>query len=115
MGEPSRRTTISAVLHQSGLYGRVARRKPHLSKKAHDSPLSNTDKYIYIYILYDVKYYLMLKAESSSALNFRTCLSAAVLYVATWLSAKHFGFSFFLYQLFHPDTLTGHGSTGPPK
>jgi hypothetical protein len=24
MGEPSRRTTISAVLHQSGLYGRVA-------------------------------------------------------------------------------------------
>jgi hypothetical protein len=32
MGEPSRRTTISAALHQSGLYGRVARRKP-LSKK----------------------------------------------------------------------------------
>ena len=28
MGEPSRRTTISAALHQSGLYGRVARRKP---------------------------------------------------------------------------------------
>ena len=25
MGEPSRRTTISAALHQSGLYGRVAR------------------------------------------------------------------------------------------
>ena len=24
MGEPSRRTTISAALHQSGLYGRVA-------------------------------------------------------------------------------------------
>ena len=32
MGEPSRRTTISAPLHQSGLYGRVARRKPLLSK-----------------------------------------------------------------------------------
>ena len=32
MGEPSRRTTISAALHQSGLYGRVARRKPLLSK-----------------------------------------------------------------------------------
>uniref|UniRef100_A0AAZ3SAE9 Transposase Tc1-like domain-containing protein n=1 Tax=Oncorhynchus tshawytscha TaxID=74940 RepID=A0AAZ3SAE9_ONCTS len=27
MGEPSRRTTISAALHQSGLYGRVARWK----------------------------------------------------------------------------------------
>lgn len=33
MGEPSRWTTISASLHQSGLYGRVARRKPLLSKR----------------------------------------------------------------------------------
>uniref|UniRef100_A0AAZ3SPJ6 Transposase Tc1-like domain-containing protein n=1 Tax=Oncorhynchus tshawytscha TaxID=74940 RepID=A0AAZ3SPJ6_ONCTS len=33
MGEPSRRTTISAALHQSGLYGRVARRKPLISKR----------------------------------------------------------------------------------
>ena len=33
MGEPSRRTTISAVLHQSGLYGRVVRQKPLLSKR----------------------------------------------------------------------------------
>ena len=33
MGEPSRRTTISAVLHQLGLNGRVARRKPLLSKR----------------------------------------------------------------------------------
>ncbi|KAG2466468.1 TCB1 transposase, partial [Polypterus senegalus] len=32
-GEPSRRTTISAAIHQSGLYGRVARRKPPLSKR----------------------------------------------------------------------------------
>ena len=32
MREPSRRTTISAALHQSGLCGRVT--------KAHDSPLS---------------------------------------------------------------------------
>ena len=32
MGEPSRRTTISATLHQSSLYGRVARWKPLLSK-----------------------------------------------------------------------------------
>uniref|UniRef100_A0AAQ4PQ41 Transposase Tc1-like domain-containing protein n=1 Tax=Gasterosteus aculeatus aculeatus TaxID=481459 RepID=A0AAQ4PQ41_GASAC len=32
-GEPSRRTTISAALHKSGLFGRVARRKPLLSKK----------------------------------------------------------------------------------
>jgi hypothetical protein len=33
MGEPSIRTTISAALHQSGLYGSVARRKPLLSKR----------------------------------------------------------------------------------
>jgi len=32
-GEPSRRTTISPALHQSGLYGRVARQKPLLSKR----------------------------------------------------------------------------------
>ncbi|KAG2465422.1 TCB1 transposase, partial [Polypterus senegalus] len=32
-GEPSRRTTISAAIHQSGLYGRVARRKPLLGKR----------------------------------------------------------------------------------
>ena len=32
MGEPSKRTTVSAALHQSGLYG-VARRKPLLSKE----------------------------------------------------------------------------------
>ncbi|KAG2459227.1 TCB1 transposase, partial [Polypterus senegalus] len=32
-GEPSRRTTISAAIHQSGLYGSVARRKPLLSKR----------------------------------------------------------------------------------
>uniref|UniRef100_A0AAZ3RHS9 Transposase Tc1-like domain-containing protein n=1 Tax=Oncorhynchus tshawytscha TaxID=74940 RepID=A0AAZ3RHS9_ONCTS len=39
IGEPSRRTTISAVLHQSGLYGRVARRKPLLSKRHMTSQL----------------------------------------------------------------------------
>uniref|UniRef100_A0AAZ3QSW7 Transposase Tc1-like domain-containing protein n=1 Tax=Oncorhynchus tshawytscha TaxID=74940 RepID=A0AAZ3QSW7_ONCTS len=33
MGEPSRRTTISTALLQSGLYGRVVRRKPLLSKR----------------------------------------------------------------------------------
>ena len=32
MEEPSSRTTISAALHQSGLYGRVARQKPLLNK-----------------------------------------------------------------------------------
>ncbi|KAG2460036.1 TCB1 transposase, partial [Polypterus senegalus] len=32
-GEPSRRTAISAAIHQSGLYGRVARQKPLLSKR----------------------------------------------------------------------------------
>uniref|UniRef100_A0AAZ3QNH2 Transposase Tc1-like domain-containing protein n=1 Tax=Oncorhynchus tshawytscha TaxID=74940 RepID=A0AAZ3QNH2_ONCTS len=33
MGETSRRTTISTAFHRSGLYGRVARRKPFLSKR----------------------------------------------------------------------------------
>jgi hypothetical protein len=33
MGEPSRRITISAALHKSGLYCRVARQKPLLSKR----------------------------------------------------------------------------------
>ena len=33
MGEPSRRTTISAALHKLGLYGRVARRNPLLCKR----------------------------------------------------------------------------------
>ena len=33
MEEPSRRTTISAALHQSGLYGRVASQKPLLRKR----------------------------------------------------------------------------------
>ena len=33
MGEPSRRTTISAALHQSGLYDKDAKQKPLLSKK----------------------------------------------------------------------------------
>ena len=33
MGEPSRRTTFSAALHQSGLYGRVARWKPLFIKR----------------------------------------------------------------------------------
>jgi hypothetical protein len=44
MGESSRRTTISAALHQSGLYGRVARQKPLLSKKSNDSPLGVCQK-----------------------------------------------------------------------
>ena len=33
MGEPSRKTIPSAALHESGLYGREARRKPLLSKR----------------------------------------------------------------------------------
>ncbi|KAG2465303.1 TCB1 transposase, partial [Polypterus senegalus] len=32
-GEPSRSSAISTAIHQSGLYGRVARRKPLLSKR----------------------------------------------------------------------------------
>jgi hypothetical protein len=43
MVEPYRRTTISAALHQSGFYGRVARWKPLLSK-SHGSPLGVCQK-----------------------------------------------------------------------
>uniref|UniRef100_A0AAQ4NT52 Transposase Tc1-like domain-containing protein n=1 Tax=Gasterosteus aculeatus aculeatus TaxID=481459 RepID=A0AAQ4NT52_GASAC len=42
-GEPSRRTTISAALHKSGLFGRVARRKPLLSKKFAKKHLKESD------------------------------------------------------------------------
>ena len=37
MGEPSRRTTISAAFHQSDVYGREARQKP-LLRKRHMTP-----------------------------------------------------------------------------
>ncbi len=37
MGESCRKSTITAALHQSGLYGRVARRKPPQCK-THESP-----------------------------------------------------------------------------
>ena len=33
LGKSCRRTTISAALHQSGIYGRVNRQKPLLSKR----------------------------------------------------------------------------------
>ena len=45
MGEPSRRTTISAALHQSGIFDRVARRKPLLIKRHMTArlPFAKTD------------------------------------------------------------------------
>jgi hypothetical protein len=46
MGEPSRRTTISAALHQSGLYGRVARRKPLFSKRHITACLEFTKRHL---------------------------------------------------------------------
>ncbi|XP_051273026.1 uncharacterized protein LOC127373008 [Dicentrarchus labrax] len=45
-GEPSRRTTIAAALHQSGLYGRVARRKPLLSKRHRAARLEFAKKHL---------------------------------------------------------------------
>jgi hypothetical protein len=44
--KPSRRTTISAKLHQSGLYGRVARRKQHLSKRHMTSHLEIAKRHL---------------------------------------------------------------------
>ncbi|CDQ82117.1 unnamed protein product [Oncorhynchus mykiss] len=46
MGEPSRRTTISAALHQSGLYGRVARRKPLPSERQMTDNLKFAEKHL---------------------------------------------------------------------
>ena len=46
MGEPSRRTTISAALHQSGLYGRVARQKQLLSKRHMTTCLEFAKRYL---------------------------------------------------------------------
>uniref|UniRef100_A0A8C8IF97 Dystrobrevin n=1 Tax=Oncorhynchus tshawytscha TaxID=74940 RepID=A0A8C8IF97_ONCTS len=43
MGEPSRRTTISTALHQSGLYCRAARQKPLLSKRHMTARAQNFD------------------------------------------------------------------------
>ncbi|KAG2456615.1 TCB1 transposase, partial [Polypterus senegalus] len=45
-GQPSRRTTISAAVHQSGLYGRVARRKPLLSKSHMAARLEFTKRHL---------------------------------------------------------------------
>ena len=39
VGESVHRTTISCALHKSGLYGRVARRKPLLKESHKKSPL----------------------------------------------------------------------------
>ena len=46
MGESSRRTTISAALHQSGLYGSVARWKPLLSKRHMTDRLEFAKRYL---------------------------------------------------------------------
>ena len=44
MGESCRKSTITAALHQSGLYGRVARRKPLLSARHMRSPMEFAKK-----------------------------------------------------------------------
>ncbi|KAG2468594.1 TCB1 transposase, partial [Polypterus senegalus] len=45
-GEPYRRTTISAAIHQLGLYGRVARRKPLLSKRHMPARLEFAERHL---------------------------------------------------------------------
>ena len=46
MLEPSWRTTISAALHQSGFYGRVARRKPFIRKRHMTAGLEFAKRYL---------------------------------------------------------------------
>ena len=45
-GEPSRRTTISAAVHQAGLYGRVDRQKTLLSKRLMTAHLEFTKRHL---------------------------------------------------------------------
>uniref|UniRef100_A0AAZ3QT02 Transposase Tc1-like domain-containing protein n=1 Tax=Oncorhynchus tshawytscha TaxID=74940 RepID=A0AAZ3QT02_ONCTS len=46
MGEPSGRTTISAALHQPGLYSRMARRKPLFSKRYMTACLESVKRHL---------------------------------------------------------------------
>jgi hypothetical protein len=46
MGEPARRTTVSTALHQSGVYRRVARRKPLLRKRRMTAHLVFAKRYM---------------------------------------------------------------------
>jgi hypothetical protein len=50
MGETSWRTTISATLHQSGLYGRVARRKPLFRKRHMTAHLEFAKRHLKIWM-----------------------------------------------------------------
>ncbi|KAG2468538.1 TCB1 transposase, partial [Polypterus senegalus] len=45
-GEPSRRTSISAAIHQPGLYGRVARQRPLVSKRHMAAHLEFTKRHL---------------------------------------------------------------------
>jgi hypothetical protein len=49
LGEPSRRPNISAELHQSGLYGRVARQKLLLSKRHMTAHMAFPKQYLEIF------------------------------------------------------------------
>ena len=51
IGEPSRRRIISAALHQSSLYGRMARRKPLLSKRHMTARLEFAKRHLKIQIM----------------------------------------------------------------
>jgi hypothetical protein len=60
MGEPSRRTTISAAL-QSGLYGRVARLKPLLSKRHMTDHLEFAKRHLRTLILWETRFSGLMK------------------------------------------------------
>jgi hypothetical protein len=69
MGEPSRRTTISAAHHQSSLYGRVARRKPLLSKRHITARLEFANRHLKTLRPCETRFSDLLKPRLNSVLN----------------------------------------------
>ena len=64
--ETSRKTTISAALYQSGLYGRVARRKPLLSKRHMTAHLEFAKSHLKTLRPWESRFYGLMKPRLNS-------------------------------------------------
>uniref|UniRef100_A0A8C7UQN1 Transposase Tc1-like domain-containing protein n=1 Tax=Oncorhynchus mykiss TaxID=8022 RepID=A0A8C7UQN1_ONCMY len=69
MGETSRRTITSAALHQSGLYGRVARQKPLLSKRHTIARLEFAKRHLKTLRPRETRFTGLMKPRLNSGLN----------------------------------------------